>query len=87
MPFLGNVGSTEFFIIALALFAIFGGKKLHEWSQGVGQAGKEVRKVKQELEEGFTGEITEEITNEPLEEPKIKHKKNKKAAGPEGGVN
>lgn len=72
MPFLGNIGSTEIFIIVLVLFFLFGGKKLHEWARGIGEAGNEVKKVKKEFEEGFEGKIENE------EENKKSHNKNKK---------
>ena len=49
MPFLPNIGATELLIIAFVLLLLFGGSKLNEWARGLGQAEKELKKVKKEL--------------------------------------
>lgn len=49
MPFLPNIGATELLIIAFVLLLLFGGKKLNEWAKGLGQAERELKKVKKEL--------------------------------------
>ena len=75
MPFFSNIGPSEIFIIALVLVLLFGGKTLHKWARELGQAGKEVKQVKKELETGFNDDS-------PLEEieetPKKTHHKRKR---------
>ncbi len=83
MPFLNNIGPTELFLIVLALVILFGGKTIHHWAKGLGQAGKEVRLVKKEIEEGFEGEVPDETLLDELNEsdevkPEKKHHKKKK---------
>ena len=79
MPLFGNIGTTEIFIIAIALFFIFGGKKLKEWSKGISEAGKEVRSVKSEIDKGLYGPLDDEpLRIEKPKETKKSESKNKK---------
>ena len=91
MPFLGNDGTTELFLIVLALIILFGGSTIHKWAKGIGKAGKEVRLVKKEIEEGFEGEIADETlleeADESIRKSKKAKKKHSKAAHTEGGGN
>lgn len=53
MPFLGNIGSTEIIIIAVVLLVLFGGKKVNELARGIGEAGKDLKKAKNEFQSAF----------------------------------
>lgn len=56
MPFLGNLGTTEWIIIAVVVFLLFGGKKMTELARGLGESGKELKRVKKE----FKGAVEDE---------------------------
>lgn len=49
MPFFGNLGTTEWIIIGLVILMLFGGKKLTELARGLGESGKELKRVKREF--------------------------------------
>lgn len=53
MPFLNNIGSTELIIIGVILLILFGGKKLSELARGIGESGRELKKVKKEMISAF----------------------------------
>lgn len=42
---LGNLGTTEYLIIAAVLLVMFGGRKLPELSRGIGDSIREFRKA------------------------------------------
>jgi sec-independent protein translocase protein TatA len=50
---LGNIGSTELIVVAIVLLILFGGKKLPELARGLGEAGKELKKAKKEIEDAM----------------------------------
>ncbi len=50
MPFFGNLGTTEWIIIGLVIMVLFGGKKLTELARGLGESGKELKRVKKEFQ-------------------------------------
>lgn len=56
MPFLRDIGVNEILIIGLILFFLFGGKKMSEWARGLGETGKELKKIKKD----FTTAINDE---------------------------
>lgn len=49
MPFFSNLGTTEWVIIGVVIFVLFGGKKLTELARGLGESGKELKRVKKEF--------------------------------------
>jgi len=49
MPFLPNLGTTEWVIIAILVIVFFGSKKLTELARGLGESGKELKKAKKEF--------------------------------------
>lgn len=53
MPFLPNLGATEWIIIGVLLVVLFGSKKLTELARGLGESGKELKKVKKEFQDTF----------------------------------
>jgi sec-independent protein translocase protein TatA len=53
MPFLNNIGSTELVIIGIVLLVLFGGKKLSELARGIGESGRELRKVKKDMIDAY----------------------------------
>jgi len=57
---LGNLGSAEVIIIAVVLLVLFGTKKLNELAKGLGEASKEVRKIKDEFNNAVELEDNEE---------------------------
>lgn len=78
MPMIGNIGTTEIFLIAIVLFFVFGGKKLREWSKGISEAGKEVRSVKKEIDRGLTDPLEDEIVEKEEKHVKKSESKDKK---------
>jgi len=46
-----GLGSKEIILIAVVLLILFGSQKLVEFARGLGEAKKELRKIKKELEE------------------------------------
>lgn len=70
-----NIGTPEILVIILLLVIIFGGNKVSEVAKGLGEATREVKKAKKDLE------ITQvELKKEPqLEpEPEVKSKTDSK---------
>ncbi len=57
MLFLGNIGPTEWIIIAVLLVFMFGGKKIPELARGLGRGIREFKdaskEVKKEIEDGI----------------------------------
>lgn len=53
MPFLNNIGSTELVIIGIVLLVLFGGKKLSELARGIGESGRELKKVKKDMLDAY----------------------------------
>ena len=55
--FLGNIGPTEWIIIAVLLVFMFGGKKIPELARGLGRGIREFKdaskEVKKEIEDGI----------------------------------
>lgn len=50
MNFFNNLGNAEILIIIFVLLLIFGKKKIMEWARGLGESGRELKKVKKEFE-------------------------------------
>lgn len=48
-----NIGGTELLVIAVVLLVLFGGKKLPELARGLGEASKELKKAKKEINEAM----------------------------------
>ena len=69
MPFLQNIGTTELIIIGIVLLLLFGGKVLGRWAKGLGETGRELKKVRNE----FTTAL-----NDETETPALKSKGQKK---------
>lgn len=44
---LNNIGAPEIIIVALILLVLFGGKKIPEFTRGLGEAVKEFKKASQ----------------------------------------
>lgn len=57
MLFLGNIGPTEWIIIAVLLVFMFGGKKIPELARGLGRGIREFKdaskEVKKEIQDGI----------------------------------
>ena len=67
MPILGSLGATEWIIIGVVVFLLFGGKKMTELARGLGESGKELKRVKKEFNTAVDEENKEpEIKNETL---------------------
>lgn len=50
MPaFLRNIGWPELLIILILVLLFFGGKKMKEFSKGMGESVKEAKKIKKDL--------------------------------------
>lgn len=60
--FLGNIGPTEWIIIAVLLVFMFGGKKIPELARGLGRGIREFKdaskEVKKEINEGIKEDDT-----------------------------
>lgn len=48
-----NLGTAEIVIILIVLLILFGGKKLPELARGLGQAGKELKGAKKDLQKAL----------------------------------
>ncbi len=68
MPFLGNLGTAEWIIIAVLVVVFFGSKKLTELGRGLGESGRELKRVRKE----FHAAVKETTENDDEE---IKEKK------------
>lgn len=44
-----GIGTKELIIVAILLLLFFGGKKFTELARGLGESGKELKKVKKEF--------------------------------------
>ena len=62
MLFLGNIGPTEWIIIAVLLVFMFGGKKIPELARGLGRGIREFKdaskEVKKEINDGIKDDDT-----------------------------
>ena len=62
-----NIGTPEILIGILVLVIVFGGNKVSEVAKGLGEATKEIKKAKKDLE------LTQvELKKEPQPEPETK---------------
>lgn len=52
----GNLGTAELVIILVLLLLFFGSKKLTELARGMGEATKEVKKIKKEISDSNSDE-------------------------------
>ena len=48
---MGGIGTKEIILIAVVLLILFGSQKLVEFARGMGEAKKELKKVKKVLDE------------------------------------
>jgi sec-independent protein translocase protein TatA len=48
-----NLGAVEIIVILVVLLVLFGGKKLPELARGLGQAGRELKGAKKDLQKAF----------------------------------
>jgi sec-independent protein translocase protein TatA len=72
MPFFGNLGTTEWIIIGLVVIFIFGSSRLKQLARGLGESGKELKKVKKE----FKAAVEDDMNDYALDEKQgHKHKK------------
>jgi sec-independent protein translocase protein TatA len=46
-----NIGSTEILVIVLVLVVLFGGTKISSLARGLGEATKELKKAKDEIDD------------------------------------
>jgi len=81
-----NIGTTEFVIIGVVILIFFGSSKLKEVAKGLGESGRELKKVKREFDTAMT-EVKSE-PEEPVTQPeKKKATKKAKTRRKEGGKN
>ncbi len=59
MNFLQNLGTAEWLIIIFVMLMLFGKNKLMEWAKGLGESGREMKKVKEEFEGAMRAEAPE----------------------------
>ena len=71
MNFLQNLGTAEWLIIIFVMLMLFGKNKLMEWAKGLGESGREMKKVKEEFEGAMRAEA-------PAPEVPVKKSKNSK---------
>jgi sec-independent protein translocase protein TatA len=69
MPFFGNLSTAEWVIIGIVVILFFGTKKLKDLGRGLGESGKELRKVKKEFSAAVE-ETKKDITLDDEDEPK-----------------
>ena len=55
-----NLGTVEIIVIAVVLLVLFGGKKLPELARGIGQAGKELKDAKKEIQKAMKDEDSDQ---------------------------
>lgn len=70
MPFFGSLGTIEWVIIGLVVVLLFGGKKLTELARGLGESGKELKRVKREFKAAVDDDAAP--PSEPKKESKEK---------------
>ncbi|MGL4363775.1 MAG: Sec-independent protein translocase subunit TatA/TatB [Bacteroidales bacterium] len=61
--FLGNIGSTEIIIIALAILLIFGGKKIPELMRGVGKGIRNFKEGLKDVEDDLKNDVDKKTDN------------------------
>lgn len=64
MPFFGNLSTIEWIIIASIVILLFGGARLKSLARGLGESGKELKRVRHE----FKGALEDEKLEVPDEE-------------------
>lgn len=74
MPFLSNLGTTEWIIIGVVVFFIFGGKRLTQLGKGLGESSREIKKAKKQFESA----VHESETNTVNEDSREKNDKSSK---------
>lgn len=65
MPILGNIGTTEWIIIGILILVFFGSNKLKEFARGLGESGKELKKIKKEFYSVLSDIKEEDTPNTP----------------------
>jgi TatA/E family protein of Tat protein translocase len=80
MPIIGNIGTTEWIIIAILILVFFGGDKLQEFARGLGESGKEFKRLKKEFHSAVTEIQMDDVADieDTLEEKEEKDGKKKK---------
>jgi sec-independent protein translocase protein TatA len=79
MPFFGNLSTAEWVIIGIVVILFFGTKKLKDLGRGLGESGKELKRVKKEFSAAVE-ETKKDITLDDDAEEKPKEEKTKKAS-------
>jgi len=69
-----NIGTTEILIIILVLIILFGGNKISEVARGLGEATREIKKVKSEVDE-TKAELKKEIAKDETKDSSTKKTK------------
>lgn len=59
LMFLGNLGTSEIFIIALVVLLLFGGKKIPELMRGIGKGVKSFKDGMNDIEKQINAEPEE----------------------------
>lgn len=54
-----NLGTPEIIVILIVLLVLFGGKKLPELARGLGQAGRELKGAKKDVETALKDDSNE----------------------------
>lgn len=72
MPFIGDIGTGEWVVIGIVIILLFGGKKLNELARGLGESGKELKRVKHEFNSAVADTKTEYTAS--AEKPKKRRK-------------
>lgn len=67
MPFLSNLGTSEWVIIGVVVFFIFGSKRLTQLGKGLGESSKEIKKAKKEFESAVHDSKTETVKKDTEE--------------------
>jgi len=70
-----NIGTTEVLIMVLLLIIIFGGNKVNDIARGLGEATKEIKKAKKEVENTKDELKKEPVVTDSTSRPSLKKKK------------
>lgn len=76
MPFFGNLSTAEWVIIGIVVILFFGTKKLKDLGRGLGESGKELKRVKKE----FSAAVEETKMDITLDDDEPKEEKTKKVS-------